>query len=120
MKQLDLLPDGPFTDQATELFSYVEKHTDPGAVFVFRKPRVLCLFTNRSSTTYPCRDDDIKLAYFVDVSVTHVIVDLENDEDKAWLVPLIARNPAMFHTVFENARFAIFTFDSGGLERDDL
>jgi hypothetical protein len=116
IRKLELLPDGPFTAHSTELFSYVKEHTDPGAVFVFRKPRVLSLFTNRSATIYPCRDDDTSLAYFADVGVTQVIVDLEDDEDRMWLVPLVARNPAAFRKVFENARFVVFDFDCTGAD----
>lgn len=112
VKQLDGMPDGPFTGQATELFSYVRDHTEPNAVFVFRKPRALALFTNRSATMYSSQGDSADLAYFSDVQATHVIVDLKDAGDKTRLAPLLDRNPAMFHKVFENTRFAVFTFCS--------
>ena len=48
---------GPFTQPAMEMFEYVKEHSSPDSIIVFRKPRVMRLFTGRSSLRYNKQED---------------------------------------------------------------
>jgi len=40
---------GPYLSTSTELFSFITNNTETNSIIVFRKPRVMTLFTNRKS-----------------------------------------------------------------------
>ncbi|UCV19544.1 ArnT family glycosyltransferase [Ferribacterium limneticum] len=44
-----VIPQGPYTEQAVEMFAFIAHNTLEGDIVVFRKPRVMRLFTGRSS-----------------------------------------------------------------------
>ncbi len=48
-----------------ELFEYIKNNTDEGDVFIFRKPRVLSLYTERSAAVYQHTNNDIAVWNFV-------------------------------------------------------
>ncbi len=107
----DKTPDGPYSRDATELFTYVKEDTDAEAVFAFRKPRVLALYTGRSATAYPkdATAEEI-LEHFDSVGVTHVIVKLTEERDLQYLVPMIAGRPESFSELFRNDSFVVYSY----------
>lgn len=113
-QQIALGSDGPFSAPATEMFTFIEQHAAPAEVVVFRRPRVLVLFSGHSATSYPRQPGVDWLAYFTETGVTSVVVDLAQADDAAWLSPFIARHPALFQQKFSNERFRVFAFAPPG------
>lgn len=51
------VPQGPYTEHATEMFAFITHNTSLEDVIVFRKPRVMRLFTGRPSLMIDKVDD---------------------------------------------------------------
>ncbi|NQT16178.1 MAG: hypothetical protein HQ582_25700 [Planctomycetes bacterium] len=107
---------GPLTAKSVEMFDYIADKTDPDAVVVFVKPRVMSLYTSRDSSVYHHADDDQQLwDYFGQIGVTHVVVVKRDEvigqaEDPALLEYLrgfVARNGERFTPVFANGDFTV-------------
>jgi len=116
--------------ESVELFNFVRKHTPHDSVFIFRKPRVLALYTDRRSSAYyiPRNNKDELWAYINKINATYIIettiakddqpkedaskltnpVEPVNLEDSKEYLDFIDRNRNMLETVFENADFRVY------------
>lgn len=104
---------GVYNPQALELYDFVLNNTSKDATLVFRKPRVLALYTGRLSAPYPTHTfkvDDPLNKYFEAIEGDYYIdVDLGD-----WMHPLIETAPPTerFTLVFRNNYFAVYQYHS--------
>jgi len=95
------LDDGPFTKQATEMFAYIRHNIPSNEVVVFRKPRVMRLFTDRNSISFENIDDFKYRQWYVVDKKNLSPVDLINEE-------LFKSYSASLY--FENSQFQVYKF----------
>jgi len=93
-------PDGPYSKEAIEMFHFIQENTPLTDSIIFRKPRVLRLYTERNSF-YP-KFTNIDNEVLVDWYVNDKNHDLDN-ENKALLITKLQTD-----LVFENGRFMVF------------
>jgi hypothetical protein len=112
--------DGPYIPAATALFQFVGEETAPEAVFVFRKPRVLSLYTQRSASAFPYNQPmPVVIAYLQEIVVDYVIVKKEDDREQphdAALMALAGTCPDSFKRVFDNELFRVYRIDRNALD----
>lgn len=111
--------DGPYTPAATALFQFVREETDPEAIFVFLKPRVLSLYTQRSASTFPSNQPmPVAIAYLEEIAVDYVIIkkDARGQLNDAALVALVETCPDSFERVFDNGLFRIYRINQDALD----
>jgi hypothetical protein len=89
------------------LFEFVSKNTRPDDVMVFRKPRVLTLYTGRPAAVYHEPDDDMGLwSFFSRISADYLITAKPLDDE---FFPLfVARYAGHLESVYRNAAFEVF------------
>lgn len=69
------LREGISKKETIDLFDYIKENTDKEDVFIFQKPRVLSLFTGRSTSVYHQPQDDKDLwDYFQEIDAAYLIV----------------------------------------------
>jgi hypothetical protein len=101
-----ILPDGVATEDAVGLFNYVQTNTEDDAVFIFRRPRALALFTNRSAAVYHEFEDDADLWQFArEIEATYLIAGSLDDD--FWLA-FIERNRSYLELVYVNNDFRVY------------
>ena len=96
------LSDGPFTSDAQEMFSFIRENVPKSEVVVFRKPRVLRLFTGNNSLYYDNFNSFKYRQWYVIDKKNPIKFDLVK-EDFFNLYPALL--------VFENSQFKVFKFD---------
>lgn len=68
------LPIGVETPKSEALFNFITRNTPTAAVFVFKKPRPLSLYTGRSTSVYPATSDDsVFWAYFRKIRASFLV-----------------------------------------------
>lgn len=102
---------GAFTEgiampTAQELFAYISRQTPKDAVYIFRKPRVLALFTDRRVGGYhrPVSDQEL-LDYFASLGVDYIIT---SPLDEAYFTEFVRRHRAAWNMSFANADFTVY------------
>jgi len=90
---------GPYTNDAKEMFAFVRQKVQQNEVVVFRKPRVMRLFTDRDSVFYDNISDFKYRQWFV-IEKDSSIYELKED--------LFSIYPASLE--FENTQFQVFKF----------
>ena len=92
--------------QAKEMFNYVLNNTDINDTIVFRKPRIMALVTQRTSTAYPNPQDETPhlIDRYFDAIEGDFFVDMKL---KNWMLPLTDSTPPSpkFTEVFRNTYF---------------
>jgi|SRR5579872_1813591 len=74
---------------------------------VFWNPRVLALYTSRSSSPYPLSDSP-QVQRFVDrVQPNYVVFDKDWQADQKYLAPVIDSQPQRYVTIYENQQFKL-------------
>jgi len=103
--------EGVHVPERRALFQHVRDQTPPDAVFIFRKPRILALYTNRraSKCRVSSRDDEL-WRYIRRIGATHLIVS--SHLDRPFLKGFVERNGARVHQTFSNAHFAVYRIRS--------
>ena len=99
------IPNGVHTPASQEFFSYIRENTDEDAVFVFRKPRVLSLYAQRSASVYSEIDDDSQWAYFSEIGADYLVT---SPSDYATWRPFLNRSQDRLTAVFSNSDFVIY------------
>lgn len=107
---------GPFQNgitknEAQQLFEYVRQEIGENEVVIFRKPRVLSLFTGRAAAVWHNSTEDEELwNFFRQINASYLIVGPENVEpyDQAFIRAFVDRNPARFQQTFANADFQVY------------
>ncbi len=95
-----------------ELFSYIIRETREDDVFVFFKPRVLALFTNRKSLALAIPGSEMDPLYRMKKNgVSWIVVRKDYDQEyQAEQFQMISRNPDFFQSKFENDDFLVYQF----------
>ena len=96
-----LVEDGPFSEDASQLFAYIRQHSSPDEVLVFRKPRVMHLMTERHVLMHKNLED---FGMF-----DLIIIDRKNEGDQLDMQTDLSM-PARLGVVlvFENAQFDVY------------
>jgi len=100
-------------EQSTELFEFIRTQTPRDSLVVFRKPRILALYSGRRSMMYYWADDPFELRDFlVQAGATYVVLDKESSgiKDDDYLVDWSVRCAENLTPVFENSDFRVFRF----------
>ena len=112
---------GPYKEGVTDqqsraLFSFIKSNTSDKDVFVFRRPRALALFTDRSASVYPLPEKELNPChYFQTIGATYLI-EAPVLDDPAFDEFLKGESPAK-ELVFRNASFGVFRVRPDDLER---
>ena len=93
--------EGPVTEDARKMFSFVKNNTSKEDVIVFFKPRVMSLFTNRRSCII--NDNTGHLQQTGNYVVLH-----KNMGNYNQIISVIDNTPDWLHKIFENNRFLIY------------
>ncbi len=100
----DLL--GVSSKESTELFDFIKRNTTESDIFLFRKPRVLSLFTNRN-TSYSSfsRSDSEFWRYVKHINATHIILGPIKSKN---IEGIVRRHERYLKLSFTNESFDIF------------
>ena len=92
--------------ETIELFRYIRNNTDGGDVFIFRKPRVLSLFTGRSAAAYhrPVNDKDL-WGFFNSINATYLI---SRSIDSEFIHLFVEKNEDKFEEMYSNSDFKVY------------
>lgn len=108
----DRTAEGPLAPEARATYEHVRRHTEPDAVIVFRKPRVLALYTGRSSAIYHQAGDSELLAYFRRIGADYV---LEGGRVPGSPMRALAeRHPQRFQSVFVQGEYELYRLREPG------
>lgn len=92
----------------TQAFFDFARSTAPDSVWIFSKPRVLSLFTDRRAAAWHRPADDADLLGFFDrIGVDYVVLARWWPPDQQVLEPLLLRHRSRFAAVFENRHFLV-------------
>ena len=97
--------------ESVEMFNFIRHKTPEKSVVIFRKPRVLALFTDRQSSTYHRTQDPKKLwDYIKSIKATYIVNKYAGSHliDRKEIQALIDHNRAQLALVFENKEFRIY------------
>lgn len=100
---------GPYQWESRELFQFVRKKTPLDAVFIFRKPRILALFTGRQASAYqrPANQEEL-WKYMRGIDASYLIYAQPLSNDKNYLSLFIQRYQKQLKLVFINKDFQVF------------
>lgn len=95
--------------ETVDLFSYIKQSTKEGDVFIFRKPRVLFLYTGRRASIYHQPQDDKELwNYFHEIKANYVIVGQVFRSDVTFLSHFVEKYKDHFREVYSNPDFKVY------------
>lgn len=95
--------------ESIELFEYIKRNTEERDVFIFRRPRVLSLFTGRDASVYHQAQNDKELwDYFREINASYIIVGKIFGEDEYFLRPFVERNKDNLREVYFNSDFKVY------------
>lgn len=106
-KDFGAMKEGVGKEESLEMFEFIRNETGESDVFIFRKPRVLALYTGRSASFYhkPENDEEL-LGYFREIKATHLVVSRLIDAE---FFPLfVERNAENFEVIFSNPDFQVY------------
>jgi hypothetical protein len=91
-----------------DLCRFIENHTSPQDVFIFRRSRALSLFTSRPAATYDPRHDNHLATYLANIHANYIVSSPIFDEDRTILTPFIHSHPNQLTEVYENPDFHVY------------
>ena len=104
-----MVQDGPQRVAAQEAFQFIQNNTAKSAVFDFRRPRALALYTNRKAcTSFPWDTPQQVLQNIDSLQVNYCMIN-KGDRNPA-LDSLIQIKPELFKEVWNNEVFFIYKF----------
>ena len=94
------------------MFRHVEASSDPDDVFLFEKPRLLGLFSQRMAVI-PTRgadaaNDEETLGFYRAVGVDYVITTSSLEMDRQYLLPFLSRHPEWARELWSNGAFQLW------------
>ncbi|MHB1529458.1 MAG: glycosyltransferase family 39 protein [Acidiferrobacteraceae bacterium] len=110
-QHLGAIKDGPYSPASLELFSFVKEHTKPNSIFIFRKPRILALYTERRASPPPLPNlEDTLWGHINKIGATYIIVKYAGVTfDRVDTFPVwIDENSARLKLLFENKMFRLY------------
>ena len=106
-KEFGPLTHGVAVPESAALFNFVRDGTTEESVFIFRKPRVLALYTGRSAAFYHRPGDDGELwSYMEKIGASHIIVSKPLDDE--YLPGFVERNNTYLVDVYSNRDFTVY------------
>jgi hypothetical protein len=95
-----------------ELCTFIQSHTDPTDVFVFRRSRALSLFTSRPASVYDYKHGDRLADYIAKIHAAYIVSSPIFEEDRETLIPFIRAHSSSLSEVYENADFQLYRINS--------
>ncbi len=112
--------EGVETSNAKLLFEEIKKNSDENDVFIFWKPRVLSLYTNRQASIYHEAEDKDLFSYLNSISADFIVAGpmsntiIENRPFDIqfinFLDDFIKRNPHKFELIYKNEELKLFRY----------
>jgi hypothetical protein len=103
------ISEGIAKKETIELFEYIRNNTQKKDIFIFYKPRVLALYTDRSASVYHCPEDDRELwDYFYKIGANYVIAGEPFEQDRIYLKPFLKRHSGNLQEVYNNRDFNVY------------
>lgn len=102
--------------ESKHLFEFVRSNTEKNDVLMFRKPRVLSLFTGRRAGYVRVKNGEELLGYLAEVDAKYVIVETSREVfggDKV-MSSVVEEYEDMFKIIYSNLEFEIYRFDEEG------
>ena len=101
----------------TELCEYIKKETASGSVFLFSKPRLLSLLTDRPASGYqdPLKQTEL-WDYCAEIGVDYIITSNKFDRDRVILEPFVGEYRDRIGEIYHNNEFRLYRVDRGGVE----
>jgi hypothetical protein len=100
------IPDGVEKAETVAFFRYVRDHTEPGAVFVCRKPRALALYGGRPASVYHRQGDAHDLwRYFRDIRASYLVL---SPPDRPFWRDFVQAQTPQLRRVYANPDFELF------------
>ena len=106
---------GPLSPDAHATYEHVRQHTDPDDVVIFRRPRVLALYTGRSSAIYHQAGDAELFAYFRRLDAGYVLEG--GNQPGSPMRALAERHPGRFRSVFRRGEYELYRLDEPAAAR---
>ncbi len=96
-------------EESRGLFNYIKKNTNRKDTFIFIKPRVLALFTERRCAVYPLtRNPAVFWEYLKSIDTDYIVVSRVFFQDISVLYPFVLKNKSKVRNVYTNPDFKIF------------
>jgi len=102
-------PIGTEQRSAEDIFDYIKNNTPPDARIVFRKPRALSLYTNRSAmANYMKEENPARLDYlYHKYKIDYLLLNTDEIPDSA-LIRYLNAYPDHYRLVYQNDKFRMF------------
>lgn len=94
--------------ETQELFRFLSENTEPQAVLIAAKPRLLSLYTGRPATVFPDWQHRDKLALWMDTCRVAYLVTGPWDNAGAYWPDTLLAHPERFQLAFENNRTKVY------------
>ena len=114
---------GPFAQglgdsRFTELTEYIKTATAKESVFLFAKPRLLALVTDRRASGYqdPRKEDEL-WDYCSQIGVNYIIASDTFERDRHILEPFVAAHRGRLEEVYHNTEFHLYKVNWAGGHR---
>jgi Dolichyl-phosphate-mannose-protein mannosyltransferase len=114
---------GPFAQglgdsRFTELTEYIKTATAKESIFLFAKPRLLALVTDRRASGYqdPRKEDEL-WSYCSEIGVNYIIVSDTFDRDRHILDPFVAAYRDRLEEIYHNTEFHLYKVNGAGGHR---
>ena len=105
---------GVLDTDAVKLYDYIKSNTPVDSVIIFKRPRILALFTKRHSATYVDYLDNCQsLENFQQLGATHLLIKTGiQQKEKPNQLNLIEQPTGILELVYENPSFKLYKFSS--------
>jgi hypothetical protein len=102
------IPSGVTRPDAIRFFRFIDTHTPRDAIFIFRKPRALALFTDRSASVFePAGDASQNWAYFQQIHAGYLALAPE-DRSRGVMGRVVATYRADLVEIYQADSFRIY------------
>lgn len=114
-------PDGPETATFQEAAQWIRTNVPAADTVVSWNPRVVALYTRRTSAFYPPVDDPgVIRARMDEVKAKWLLRFVRSEADARWLAPYMDRDAERFARVWANTDFAIYRVRRDGVYAQQL
>ena len=96
-----------------ELCEYVKKETAPDSIFLFSKPRLLALLTDRAASGYqdPLKQSEL-WDYCSEIGVNYIITSESFDRDRLVLEPFLGAYRDRIGEIYHNREFHLYKVEA--------
>ena len=92
--------------ETKELFNYITNHTEATNIFMYKKPRILSLFTGRKASAYFQSPDDRDLWNYLNrIGATHLIIE---PIGPPFLLSFVQKYDKYLKKIYSNNDFILF------------